>query len=106
MIRRPPRSTLDRSSAASDVYKRQLLEDAPATTEAYIKLSYEFLATELYSDVTVDVMEYLGSFSGSVGFNKQLFENDELSFSTGICCLLYTSPSPRDRTRSRMPSSA
>ena len=22
------------------------------------------------------------------------------------CCLLYTSPSPRDRTRSRMPSSA
>ena len=26
MIRRPPRSTLDRSSAASDVYKRQLLD--------------------------------------------------------------------------------
>ena len=25
MIRRPPRSTLDRSSAASDVYKRQLI---------------------------------------------------------------------------------
>src|SRR5678816_1646780 len=28
MIRRPPRSTLDRSSAASDVYKRQ---DSPMT---------------------------------------------------------------------------
>ena len=27
---------------------------------------------------------------------------DDLSFT----CLLYTSPSPRDRTRSRMPSSA
>ena len=26
MIRRPPRSTLDRSSAASDVYKRQVDE--------------------------------------------------------------------------------
>ena len=25
---------------------------------------------------------------------------------TGYACLLYTSPSPRDRTRSRMPSSA
>ena len=24
----------------------------------------------------------------------------------GVFCLLYTSPSPRDRTRSRMPSSA
>ena len=28
MILRPPRSTLDRSSAASDVYKRQVLDDA------------------------------------------------------------------------------
>ena len=25
---------------------------------------------------------------------------------TIVCCVLYTSPSPRDRTRSRMPSSA
>src|SRR5665811_2347338 len=25
---------------------------------------------------------------------------------SGLTCLLYTSPSPRDRTRSRMPSSA
>ena len=29
MIRRPPRSTLDRSSAASDVYKRQQLQQLP-----------------------------------------------------------------------------
>ena len=29
MIRRPPRSTLDRSSAASDVYKRQVQQDVP-----------------------------------------------------------------------------
>ena len=28
MIRRPPRSTLDRSSAASDVYKRQVVQVA------------------------------------------------------------------------------
>ena len=33
---------------------------------------------------------------------------DQLFYNTGIYtyCLLYTSPSPRDRTRSRMPSSA
>ena len=30
----------------------------------------------------------------------------EKSFARNIDCLLYTSPSPRDRTRSRMPSSA
>src|SRR5678816_1158691 len=33
MIRRPPRSTLDRSSAASDVYKRQLLAPALRTPD-------------------------------------------------------------------------
>ena len=32
MIRRPPRSTLDRSSAASDVYKRQATWGEPITT--------------------------------------------------------------------------
>ena len=30
----------------------------------------------------------------------------ERLFALGKDCLLYTSPSPRDRTRSRMPSSA
>ena len=30
----------------------------------------------------------------------------ELSKELSVFCLLYTSPSPRDRTRSRMPSSA
>ena len=32
--------------------------------------------------------------------------NTQVSFIDHINCLLYTSPSPRDRTRSRMPSSA
>ena len=30
----------------------------------------------------------------------------EITFTPANGCLLYTSPSPRDRTRSRMPSSA
>ena len=33
-------------------------------------------------------------------------ETDRLLNTAHIPCLLYTSPSPRDRTRSRMPSSA
>ena len=32
--------------------------------------------------------------------------NDVLKVSVCVCCLLYTSPSPRDATLSRMPSSA
>ena len=38
------------------------------------------------------------------GFNQPIKTND--SSAHAEICLLYTSPSPRDRTRSRMPSSA
>ena len=39
---------------------------------------------------------------------EQWFFEDEIDLldENGNVCLLYTSPSPRDRTRSRMPSSA
>ena len=40
----------------------------------------------------VDVMRYIKS--------------DVATINTGMACLLYTSPSPRDRQKSRMPSSA
>ena len=44
--------------------------------------------------VTNEIKDFIGSDAGNVDFV--------------LCevCLLYTSPSPRDRTRSRMPSSA
>ena len=37
---------------------------------------------------------------------RAVFEGQEYGLRLGTDCLLYTSPSPRDRTRSRMPSSA
>ena len=56
---------------------------------------------------------FSGHFAGFVLDNFELLEGSEISakrcfysFRDGIVCLLYTSPSPRDRTRSRMPSSA
>ena len=39
MIRRPPRSTLDRSSAASDVYKRQIGKGSVLSMGVYIGAS-------------------------------------------------------------------
>ena len=38
--------------------------------------------------------------------NTQVISGPDSPPEVGNCCLLYTSPSPRDRTRSRMPSSA
>ena len=78
MMRRPPRSTLDRSSAASDVYKRQ--------------------AT--HGDNGTNVLCEVGNSNGG----SDHVECGVYSRCDG--CLLYTSPSPRDRTRYRMPSSA
>ena len=37
---------------------------------------------------------------------KFIFKTGQLSIDCTIICLLYTSPSPRDRQKSRMPSSA
>ena len=52
---------------------------------------------------------YVGLFAECVSVGGALANqlDDLLSLATINCiCLLYTSPSPRDRTRSRMPSSA
>ena len=41
------------------------------------------------------------------GYLKEISINSDKSyFDTNTSCLLYTSPSPRDRQKSRMPSSA
>ena len=40
----------------------------------------------------------------TVEFMKE--QKDRIEKVSNVVCLLYTSPSPRDRTRSRMPSSA
>ena len=51
-----------------------------------------------------------GQESEAVSAGPLVFTVDDVSgdeaLAEGQLCLLYTSPSPRDRTRSRMPSSA
>ena len=59
-------------------------------------------------DTTIDFLEEAGfrqsRTGGQVSLAFPLTENTSLQ--ARYTCLLYTSPSPRDRTRSRMPSSA
>ena len=55
--------------------------------------------------------DYFGPRYGATasGVHAMIIEIDPETMSLAIlryACLLYTSPSPRDRTRSRMPSSA
>ena len=68
-----------------------------------------------------DFVRYMNKVSISVEDDVIIYGNDDVSFSAEYCafvfkyfghvgkvyiCLLYTSPSPRDRQKSRMPSSA
>ena len=78
---------------------------------------YCFLESAALLDIVLRSMEYLTSFfvlpcsAMSRGACTQLTLDVLLSLNTRdttlpITCLLYTSPSPRDRQKSRMPSSA
>ena len=111
---RPPRSTLERSSAASDVYKRQppaacLLQGNHAkkgfsqsrkSRKAYVHLELKTtLGGVRYALRLLRLREKKGV---RFGFSSIVAAGGGCIFT----CLLYTSPSPRDRTRSRMPSSA
>ena len=67
---------------------------------------------DYFSENVLLAAEKISSSNDCVGIvalgeklNKQNYSKDDLDFLKTIC-LLYTSPSPRDRTRSRMPSSA
>ena len=136
MIRRPPRSTLDRWSAASNVYKRQ----DTSRRSARIDSEYSWNTTTPLPYRTTPVSTRPGFTDErqaltclhtheparmSVNGQKKI-ASDSLSEwgkaapETGrshaidslhnhlllSVCLLYTSPSPRDRPRYRMPSSA
>ena len=141
MIRRPPRSTLSPSSAASDVYKRQSLPDAlknggslldvfskngvneyknskadnsydafneeVATGDPYYIFDRidEIMNVEPKGDSTNELIEFFGMQLQSLDnafseFLTLVAEDDNVKnkyLNEFRNCLLYTSPSPRDR---------
>ena len=108
MIRRPPRSTQSRSSAASDVYKRQGHDPAkgPSASFTLVTLNAGSNGSQMeglaINQLTVNAPDVIvRGIRNTVYFTTNSSADGLL-----VSCLLYTSPSPRDRTRSRMPSSA
>ena len=57
---------------------------------------------KLFVELAIDSPELTTSIGIPFLYDQSKDELDDIS----DACLLYTSPSPRDRTRSRMPSSA
>ena len=80
---------------------------------AYTSLNYKYISKKAEKFVYIDRVAIRNQHRRS-GIGKSLYEiifdyskKFELPIYCEVnTCLLYTSPSPRDRTRSRMPSSA
>ena len=73
------------------------------------KHSFEFLRENAHLRTRTNTFSAVMRLRSSLSFaiHKYFNENGFYHVHTPIItCLLYTSPSPRDRTRSRMPSSA
>ena len=66
------------------------------------------LTAEMSSVVIPKILPILeeAGFSSSDVITASIMQKGYKPYSQGIICLLYTSPSPRDATLSRMPSSA
>eukprot|EP01016_Furgasonia_blochmanni_P056732 TRINITY_DN9720_c0_g1_i4.p1 TRINITY_DN9720_c0_g1~~TRINITY_DN9720_c0_g1_i4.p1 ORF type:complete len:125 (-),score=24.90 TRINITY_DN9720_c0_g1_i4:78-452(-) len=124
MRRRPPRSTQSRSSAASDVYKRQMWSRG-FSFSLFLSLCIQNANNRQNDEVPPYLKIFvckrnllLFSLQNSAQFTQFIREigNMKSDIDVGISvrllqplsypCLLYTSPSPRDGLLSRMPSSA
>ena len=65
------------------------------------------LDTDAFGLTSVPVIAQSGNYADTSEIGSELITTDRvLNYMDYSTCLLYTSPSPRDRTRSRMPSSA
>ena len=67
---------------------------------------YDYTSQKKYN---VNILINNAGYALPNAFHENSLEDEEKCLrvlGTSVICLLYTSPSPRDRTRSRMPSSA
>src|SRR5680860_1901913 len=101
MIRRPPRSTQSRSSAASDVYKRQpillsLCLQHPQWNCEIEAMRAAHLKNYVIAPTLLKLAEYderMNSESANILMMGIAAQESDLWYNL---CLLYTSPSPRD----------
>ena len=92
------------------------LQAREALTSSSLEGTYvtpeELLLYEIDPRIPKSQHDRVNSWKEVSNYSKSLRKGQELLNELPVClrlitdCLLYTSPSPRDRTRSRMPSSA
>ena len=71
-----------------------------------MKINIYYGGRGLVEDPTIVVLDKMQAVLEELNVSVERFNLYEMKNALTTLCLLYTSPSPRDRTRSRMPSSA
>ena len=71
-----------------------------------VKKSYPVLLEPMMKVEVESPEDFLGSVIGDLSSRRGQVEGQSVDDGLSKVCLLYTSPSPRDRQKSRMPSSA
>ena len=80
------------------IEKEKLMTDAKIEGDVSAEVLQTFEGSSIKGDINSSNTSIGGALKGNVKSDKIRIKS--------TACLLYTSPSPRDRTRSRMPSSA
>eukprot|EP00658_Telonema_sp_P-2_P046946 TRINITY_DN35351_c0_g1_i1.p1 TRINITY_DN35351_c0_g1~~TRINITY_DN35351_c0_g1_i1.p1 ORF type:complete len:109 (+),score=10.09 TRINITY_DN35351_c0_g1_i1:88-414(+) len=107
MIRRPPRSTLSSSSAASDVYKRQTAglprPNTPIRVQAHWASSrarFEYMRWASTDGYFLETCKYSAVAAVLTSTGRGAASDAPSAYQCRLpcvrTCLLYTSPSPRD----------
>ena len=77
-----------------------------ATRDTLRMLISEIKRYEIDNKIDADDSVVLATLKKMIKQRKDSIEQFDKGGRTDLSCLLYTSPSPRDRQKSRMPSSA
>ena len=80
------------------------LRDGQQTTGVNFSVSDKMNISQHLDDLGIDYIE--GGWPGANPTDNDFFSRNTKFSKSKLTCLLYTSPSPRDRSVSRMPSSA
>ena len=101
--KRTPRRTA--STASALMIGLTLISLANVITTSFKAQAETLISEVILADYQVSAANVFASPGIPTGLSEELLELDEVT-KLSRTCLLYTSPSPRDRQKSRMPSSA
>ena len=105
-IKEVPNFSSDTDAALDAIINNFSVEDAEAVKNIEATTNHDVKAVEYFLKQSTDSIDEVKAVSEFFHFACTSEDINNLSYALMLHCLLYTSPSPRDLSTSRMPSSA